>query len=240
MSGDDSQQLILSPLSLDNSYNHLSDPHHAGWGEFLDNNLTFKTNFTSGDCEYERISVKTPHGSVEVAREGLSLGTAPVLITFHDLGLNHITNFKKLFDSPSMGLILTHFTVLHVNAPGQEPGAKAMEEEEPFPNMEQLSESVEYICHHFGIFSFVGLGSGLGANVLIRLGKRRPKLVEGLVLFNTDNQSAGWIEWGKNLVNIKSLTKAQTVSNNVVEFLLWFHFGSSGKKELLIHEIGLF
>ena len=184
------------------------------------------------------MSVNTPHGAVVVAREGLELGTAPVLITFHDLGLNHITNFKKLFDSPSMGLVLTHFTVIHVNAPGQEPGALAMTEEESFPNMEQLSESVEYICHHFGIFSFVDLGSGLGANVLIRLGKRRPKLVEGLVLFNTDNQSAGWIEWGKNLVNIKSLTKAQTVSSNVVEFLLWFHFGSSGNLNI-IHEISL-
>ena len=133
------------------------------------------------------MSVNTPHGSVEVAREGLSLGSTPVLITVHDLGLNHITNYKKLFDSPSMGLVLTHFAVIHVNAPGQEPGAASMSEDDPFPNMEQLSECVEYICHHFGIFSFVGLGSGLGANVLIRLGKRRPKLVEGLVLFNSDN-----------------------------------------------------
>ena len=32
MSGDDSQQLILSPLSLDNSHSPLTDPNHVDRG----------------------------------------------------------------------------------------------------------------------------------------------------------------------------------------------------------------
>ena len=64
--------------------------------------------------------------------------------------------------------------------------------------------------------------------MLIRLGKRRPKLVEGLVLFNTDNQAAGWIEWARNLANIKSLSTATAVPASVVDALLNYHFGSSG------------
>ena len=83
------------------------------------------------------------------------------------------------------------------------------------------------------IVSFVGIGSGLGSNVFIRLGKRRPKLVEGLILFNGDNQSAGWMEWGKNVVNIKYLTKAPSMPPSVVEFLLQYHLGSSGKSTIL-------
>ena len=127
-----------------------------------------------------------------------------------------------------MELVLSHFCVYHINAPGQEPGADLMSEEEVFPDMEELSQSVEYICHHFGISSCVGIGCGLGANVLIRLAKRRSKFLEGLVLFNTDNQSAGWLEWTRNLVNIKSLAHSESLSESVVDYLLTYHFGSGG------------
>ena len=68
----------------------------------------------------------------------------------------------------------------------------------------------------------------MGANVLIRLGKRRNKFLEGLVLFNTDNQAAGWLEWTRNLVNIKSLSSTNLVSETVVDYLITYHFGSGG------------
>ena len=64
--------------------------------------------------------------------------------------------------------------------------------------------------------------------MLIRLGKRRSKFLEGLVLFNTDNQSAGWLEWTRNLVNIKSLSSTDLVSETVVDYLVSYHFGSGG------------
>ena len=48
----------------------------------------------SSDCDadYELHEVSTPHAVLTVAREGNITG--PVIITFHDLGLNHLTNFK--------------------------------------------------------------------------------------------------------------------------------------------------
>ena len=45
-----------------------------------------------------------------------------------------------------------------------------------------------------------GLGVGLGANVLVRLARRRPKLVEGLVLINCSSTSSGWLEWAHHKV----------------------------------------
>ena len=43
------------------------------------------------------------------------------------------------------------------------------------------------------------------------------------------NSLSGWLEWGKNIVNVKSLNKTSYLPASVVEFLVWFHFGSSGK-----------
>ena len=55
-----------------------------------------------------------------------------------------------MFSSPEMSLVLSQFCVYHINGPGQEPGADLVGEDEIFPDMEQLSQSVEFICHHFG------------------------------------------------------------------------------------------
>ena len=61
---------------------------------------------------------------------------------------------------------------------------------------------------HFSIASFIGLASGFGANVLMRLARRRPRLVEAVILFNADSAAAGWLEWGRGLVHAKSLAPA--------------------------------
>jgi len=76
MAYDDSQDLILSPLSLDIS---LSD--------------TVPQEFS---CHTESVRISSPHGQLEVIREGITSCHAPAIITFHDLGLNHITNYKVI------------------------------------------------------------------------------------------------------------------------------------------------
>ena len=55
----------------------------------------------------------------------------------------------------------------------------------------------------------MGFGVGMGANVLVRLAKRRPTMIDGLVLINCNSQNAGWVEWVYHKVNIKSLKKLQ-------------------------------
>ena len=124
-----------------------------------------------------------------------------------------------------MSMVLSHFCIYHINAPGQDPGAAVIPPEESYPSMEQLSEAVEYVCHNYGISCCVALGSGLGANVLARLAWRRPKLIEGVILINCDLQSAGWLEWGYHKVNMKNMGKAVTLPDSALEYLIWFHFG---------------
>lgn len=63
------------------------------------------------------------------------------------------------------------------------------------------------------IQSFVGLGVGLGANVLCRFTLTQPELVTGLILINANGTEPGWVEWGYQKANIhhirsKGMTEA--------------------------------
>ena len=48
---------------------------------------------------------------------------------------------------------------------------------------------VEYVLHYYGIPQCVCFGVGLGANVLARFARRRPTMVDGLVLINCSSQA---------------------------------------------------
>jgi len=212
MSAEDSELLILSPLALSGS----NDQGDKSYSLFRDRKIP--------TLEEENVdTLNTAHGQVRVAREGNPTG--PAFITFHDMGLNHLSNYKNFFNCQSMAPVLSHFSIYHINAPGQETGAEAIPADMPYPSMEQLSEVVEYVCHNYGISSCIALGSGLGANILARLAWRRPKLVEGLILINCDIQSAGWLEWGYHKVTMKNLGKATVLPEPALEFLIWYHFG---------------
>ena len=68
---------------------------------------------------------------------------------------------------------------------------------------------MEYVLHYYGIAHCVGFAVGMGANVLVRLARRRPTMIDGLILINCNSQNAGWVEWVYHKVNIKSLRKLQ-------------------------------
>ena len=70
-----------------------------------------------------------------------------------------------------------------MNAPGQEEGAAPLPEGYEYPTMEQLSEQVSWsketlielwhfkvqeVLNHFSLVRYIGIGIGLGANVLVR------------------------------------------------------------------------
>ena len=92
----------------------------------------------------------------------------------------------------------------------------------------------------------------MGANVLVRLARRRPTMIDGLILINCNSQNAGWVEWVYHKVNIKSLKKLQQqqeqlqiherneendametrnnritggLPDTVVDYLIWYHLG---------------
>jgi len=173
--------------------------------------------------------LNTPHGTLTVAKEGNPRG--PAIITLHDIGLNHSSNFQSFFNCSAMRSILTKFCIYHITAPGQHVGAPDIAAHSHYPSMEQLAEMVESVCHHYSVSHCVGLGVGMGANVLVRLASRKPKLIDGLIVINCNSQTSGWMEWAYHKVNMKALKKAKKLPDTVVDYLLWHHLGSIVKEK---------
>ncbi|XP_067111451.1 protein NDRG1a [Osmerus mordax] len=139
--------------------------------------------------------VETPHGRIHCTMKGVPKGDRPVILTFHDIGLNHKTCFDSLFNHEDMLEIMQHFAVCHVNAPGQHEGASTFSTGYEYPSMDQLSESLPLVLKHFGLKSVIGIGIGAGAYILTRFALDYPAMVEGLLLININPCAEGWMDW---------------------------------------------
>uniref|UniRef100_A0A8C8MHD2 Protein NDRG3 n=1 Tax=Oncorhynchus tshawytscha TaxID=74940 RepID=A0A8C8MHD2_ONCTS len=150
-------------------------------------------NFQDFDCQEH--DIETPHGVLHVTMRGTPKGNRPVILTYHDIGLNHKSCFNTLFNFEDMQEITSHFAVVHVDAPGQQEGAP------PFPT---------------GVNSVIGIGVGAGAYILSRLALNEPALVEGLVLINVDPCAKGWMDW--------AASKMSGWTSNLVDIVMAHHF----------------
>lgn len=176
------------------------------------------------DEAYSEEVVETEHGSVTVAIKGDR--SKPAILTYHDLGLNYISNFQALFNYPDMAEVVQNFCIFHINAPGQEEGAAILPEDFAYPTMDELAEQVNDVINHFACVRYIGIGVGLGANVLIRHANKYPERVDSLMLINGGCSAPGWIEWGYQKRNVSHL-RNHGVTQAVLDYLMWHHFGTS-------------
>jgi len=176
----------------------------------------------SKENTYEETLVPTSFGNMLVAHKGESKKC--VILTYHDLGLNYISNFQAFFNYPEMKEIADNFSVYHLNAPGQHEDAGSLGEDYEYPSMEQLGEQVQEVLNHFNIVKYIGVGVGLGANVLVRHSLAYPERVECMMLINTSTTKSGWLEWGYQKRNVSHL-RTSGVTQAVLDYLLWHHLG---------------
>ena len=193
-------------------------------------------SLSRSDDSYTEERVETLTGSILVAHQGADHRTGktrkPVLVTYHDIGLNNVTNFQAFFNYADTKLFLDCFSVLHINAPGQEDNATPLPDNYTYPTMDQLAEQIEAVCKHFEVKSFIGLGVGTGANILSRFALKHPDVVDGLFLINPTSTKAGWTEWLYQKVNTYYLSGIPTSNigfntfpQSCQDYLLWHHFG---------------
>lgn len=179
-------------------------------------------SFSRDDPSIEEVRVETDRGSLLVAVQGNR--NKPAILTYHDLGLNYISNFQAFFNFSEMRVLLENFCVYHVNAPGQEEGAAAFPEDYEYPTMEELAAQLMFVLTHFGLRSVIGIGVGAGGNILARFALNNPDKMEALVLINVVSTQAGWIEWGYQKLNARHL-RSKGMTQGVLDYLMWHHFG---------------
>ncbi|MGH0116315.1 UNVERIFIED_CONTAM: hypothetical protein FKN15_003495 [Acipenser sinensis] len=158
------------------------------------------------DTDWKEHDIETPYGLLHVVIRGAPKGNRPVILTYHDVGLNHKLCFNTFFNFEDMQEITKHFVVCHVDAPGQQTGASQFPQGYQYPTMDQLAGMLPSVVQHFGFKSIVGIGVGAGAYVLANFALIFPELVEGLVLLNIDPNGKGWIDWAAT--KLSGLTSA--------------------------------
>uniref|UniRef100_A0A8C7KMC4 N-myc downstream regulated 1b n=1 Tax=Oncorhynchus kisutch TaxID=8019 RepID=A0A8C7KMC4_ONCKI len=112
--------------------------------------------------------VETQFGQVHCTMKGVPKGSRPVIMTFHDIGLNYKSCFNPLFSHEDMQEIMRHFAVCHVDAPGQHEGASTLSTEGLHPLLISFKLPSNLFLFPFRFKSVIGLGSGAGAYILAK------------------------------------------------------------------------
>uniref|UniRef100_A0A8B9CQX0 NDRG family member 3 n=1 Tax=Anser brachyrhynchus TaxID=132585 RepID=A0A8B9CQX0_9AVES len=180
-------------------------------------------NFQDFDCQEH--DIETAFGVVHVTMRGTPKGNRPVILTYHDIGLNHKSCFNAFFNFEDMQEITQHFAVCHVDAPGQQEGAPPFPSGYQYPSMDELAEMLPAVLTHLNSFPaatptnvcFCGLNDPSECACALSPQLSHPDLVEGLVLINVDPCAKGWIDW--------AASKFSGWTTNIVDIVLAHHFG---------------
>ncbi|XP_073539766.1 protein NDRG3 isoform X2 [Phyllobates terribilis] len=180
--------------------------------------LTDKTTGRSfEDFDGQEHDIETAYGVLHVTMRGNPRSKKPVILTYHDIGLNHKSCFSTFFNYEDMHEITQYFAVCHVDAPGQQVGAPPFPTGYQYPTLDELAEMLSAVLTHLNLTTIIGIGVGAGAYVLSKFTLDHPNLVEGLVLINIDPCAKGWIDW--------AASKFSGWTSNIVDIVLAHLFG---------------
>lgn len=160
-----------------------------------------------------------------------------VMITFHDVGMNHKTCFERFFQHEDIVHLLDRFVIYHVDAPGQESKAENLASDYQYPSITKLAEMVGNVIDHFNLSDVVCFGVGAGANVLTELAVSKwGEKIAGLVVVEPGISTASFKEWGAGKIKAHQLDK-KGFTEDTIKYLMWHHFErNSGKPKVELED----
>ncbi|KAM6949431.1 protein NDRG2 [Aplochiton taeniatus] len=158
--------------------------------------------------------IETPQGVLHVTVHGSTNTRRPAILTFHDVGLESKSCFSSLFQFEEMQEIVKNFTLVHIDAPGQELGAATYPAGYQYPSMETIADMIPAVLQFFNFRTVIGVGVGAGAYILSKFTIANPESVEGVVLVNIDPNAKGWMDWAaQKLTMLTSSLTEQILSH---------------------------
>ncbi|CAB1427636.1 unnamed protein product [Pleuronectes platessa] len=187
----------------------------------------------------EEHDVETAHGVLHVTMRGVAKGNRPTILTYHDIGLNHKSCFNSLFNYEDMLEVTQHFSVLHVDAPGQQENAPIFPTGYQYPTMDELAEMLPSVLTQLQLglegcwfeswrswkaplppshpkLAIVNHNIIIIIAVVFQLNE--PSLVESLVLIDIDPCAKGWMDW--------AASKLSGWTSNLVDLIMGHHFST--------------
>ncbi|XP_022194149.1 uncharacterized protein ZK1073.1 isoform X2 [Nilaparvata lugens] len=145
-----------------------------------------------------------------------------VFLTVHDLGCNHWA-WEDFVNRPCMTEIKDRSIFIHIDVPGHEDNAEALQESQ-FPSLQTLGEDLVTVLDFIHVRYVIGLGEGAGANVLARFALAHPSRTLGLILINcTGTVTSVKENFKAKFVNWKG--KEGSVSQSAEDYLVFHKFG---------------
>lgn len=120
-----------------------------------------------------------------------------VFLTVHDMGTNH-HQWLGFVNHPCMLDIRSKSIFVHVDLLGQEDDAKDLEADKKYPSMQEMGEDLVNILDTLRIKFVIGLGCGVGANVIARFGMMHKTRCLGIVCIHPTSTKSGVMEHFKD------------------------------------------
>lgn len=91
------------------------------------------------------------NGAIKSKKDLKRVKLNPIILTIHDVGLNHDSNYTQFFNGLDAKMLLKKFTIFHINLPGQHTSCDQLNPAFVYPTMDQMSEIVDCVVSYYDI-----------------------------------------------------------------------------------------
>eukprot|EP01084_Bolivina_argentea_P264506 448062_1 len=140
----------------------------------------------------------TDYGTQRVTIDGDISSGKPIIITYHDVGINHNACFMSFINMiREYDEKFKYFTIVHIDAPQHHYNDSTVKTNDNIDHFDllELATQIEEIRSKLCIDRFIGFGVGASCNIWTYYGINYCKRLRGLILLNGIGSGPSWKEW---------------------------------------------